>query len=1826
MLKKISALLLSASLLSAQFVAVCAENTNETPLLSNPEQLTEYCTDRFIVETKTDTNVSIFSTDEATVTDADIENVINDVISDAETISNETTVSDVTLIEEDSSVVTLSENVNANEFMQAVEDTFGDTVIVQPDYPVYMSQATTISAEATITPNPTATPTPNPRADWDKSLSDAMDLSTGEGARIAVLGGYYEEQISYPDYIVDAYNIVGMSPYVSSGTIPSTVSDIHSIAPQAQVIPIGVFGKSYYSPDFDGFAYTSDIVKGIAYARNKGAQVIVGDWRVSQYNAYLESKIEESGILFITSAADGLIYNHIDYREPYPVPDKEYPACFDIENVLTVGSLDDNYNKYCVVPYEDDIDIYAMNYTSECHVTAVSATAGAAALVIGKNNSADNLKNILTNSAATISYLPGTKNAETYKVLDFYDAVMGNTSSKSIKVTTPRSDDNIFYTKHYGWQPSIVYADTEIEQVESGAYAMASLTKDGKVLITTIIMDYYPGLPSDIEGTIYPALSKHGFPVEVPGLSNISQISLTDDGRGLVALDENGDVYLYGNKQSFGLSSDNIDFFAAPVKCEGIKDVESIYATYQRVWVQKKAVNEQDKEVYALGMSKDDSSITFTPIADATGAKIYMLKNYYYYTNTKGDVYFIKNGTVYTETTSKEGKISYPEVTTINNGDIVDIYPCEAGIFTLDSNGTITDPHSSSSTNAPKNIYNVTQMEGAGNVVFYRKTNDEFAKVRVPAGGSYDFITKIDSNKNIKSMCTLSKGYHVPAPYYETLFVLTEDGTLYYIPAIYNASLSTNNNTEREIHMGIAAQSNFEAGNVHSVVPANLNMEYGSATSDLAAFLAEKTYNRATVTLEDGTDISVPVQWNTSNYDPDKLGKQTFEGNLTLPENITKPETLKAEANVIIRAPINAVETFDTIEVEPDTPLSDIEAKLAEKAKVWTTKPYEKDENGEEHPIELDVEWDTSNYKADEPGTYEIIGTLQIPDELNDTISNIYNRRPVATVKVLPPPQPVKNITDIPPITVIATYDTALSDLDLPTQVTVNLDDEETKTADVPVVWNAETEYNPTLVGKEQKFIGTITLPTDIKNPEEIPAILKVIVMPEAVGNITRIDTVPLETDQSVPFEQIEGLPHEVEVEVDNGKTAMLPVIWDKTYEPDADMPSDTQWVMGTVDLTNTQITNENNIPASLSIRRYDASYTVTSVTPASAEVSVEYGTTFDEIMALGVIPETITLNMKKNDDRDKKTLSVPRSLTILDTDNKGFNPNYAGTHTIIARPVVSNNMTIADDMYFTLYVTVKEQHSVKKIQAEHIATYVYTPASELTLPETVNVQLDDDSIVPVEVDWNMSGYNPNTAGYQMISGKFKEGSIPANVNLNNHNAVLSIYVKDVQYDVLQVFDGDFETIPAGLDIGEIYEQLESKEVEIEIQTKDKKHTTHTYVPFTIDTPNDEYKYDEIDMYTLNATLTLPENISNDYKLKHEVMVYLWPVEIDLENTTREFDDITVTKGTPVSNFGLPTSLPVVLMNGKTIDVDVAWTEDAVQNSADKVTLTGEGDFPSYVMSDGFNFKYTVTLEEAEATYNILAIENDVLPSDGSTLRIPLGTPLSKIPALLNEQVKVILDGTGDKNDDMLDIEIKAEDNPDYSLDEVGTYELTAQLVLPANMNNPDSLTVTVNVETYKKTIKAIKPITISGIAAGTPFSEIGAPPKVAVTFTDGSTEDISVTWDESQYDPNPPKSKNELIYGTLEELPYIENPNNVKVYLVVKVVVPTNAKLLSLTPVTETPSLFSSRARFAAPKKAAVNQLSDNLIERKYIAEYEEEDGTITTEEISIFEIIDAE
>lgn len=1824
MFKRMGALIISISLLSTQFVAVYAENNDKTQLPPNNEQIVEYCTDRFIVETKTDTDVSAFSTNETDISDEEIAIAINEVLSDEKTISDEINVSDVNLIEENSSVVTLSESVNADEFMQAVEETLGDAVTVQPDYPIYMDMAPTINSKAISDIETTAvTATPRPKSDWEQSIFDAKNLSTGEGARIAVLGGYYDNtNNTQADYIVDEYNFVGTSFYTGMGYIDSMISDIHSIAPEAKIIPIGVFAMNYYSPDGGGISYTSDIVKGISYARNKGAQVIVGNWRVGQYNAYLESKIKESGILFIAPVAEGDTYHGPNNLMTIPVSEKEYPACFDIDNVLAVGSVDSKYNKYFVVPYEDDIDIYAVNYTS-MYSNSLSAVAGAAALVIGKNNSADNLKNILINSATTVSYLPGTKNAETYTLLDFYAAVMGNSSSKNIEITTPRNEDTTMYAKYCGLQASILY--TDIEQVAGGWYAMSSLTKDGKVMLTTINIDYYYPIPSDIDGTIYPTLKKHGLPVEVPGLSDIVQIAMTDDGRGLVALDKNGDIYLYGNKYSLGLSSDRKSFFASPVKCDNISDVESIYATNQRVWVQKKNTTAQHTETYAMEVSEDN--ITFAKIEEATDAKIYMQADYHYNPTTKGAVYFVKDGSVYEEKTSAENGTNYSKITTIK-GYITDIYPSSSGIYTLDSNGTITDPKTpSTNTNTPQYLYNVTQMEGAGNVVLYKRANDSYIKARTSDGGSYiyDYKTKISSDKNIKSICSFGNGYYMPpspVSNYETIFFLTEDGTLYYIPSRNSLPSSTNNNIEKEIYVGIAAQSTFEEQNIHSVVPVNLVMEYGSATSDLSAFLSEKTFNRATITLDDGTDISVPVQWDTSNYDPNELGKQTFEGELTLPENITNPQNLKAKANVKIKTPISAVENFNLGEFELNTPWSEIESQLPEKAKIWRTKPYGENEN----PIELDVVWDTSNYKADEPGTYEIIGELKIPNELKDTISNPFNKRSVTTVEVKPLPPITKDIIDIPPVTVKAAYDTSLSDLELPAQVTVNLDDEETKTAEVPVVWNSETEYNPTLVGKEQKFTGEMALPDGIENPKEFPAILNVIVMPEATGEIIDIETVYLDADQGVPFEQIPDLPKEVKVTVEGNKTAMLPVIWENTYDEMLITTNRPQQIFGEVDLTNTMIENSAKIPAMAMISTNKADYIVKSISPSSAELSVEFGTELAALLLEENAPKQVTVNLEKEGD-SSTTLSLDMNLEILSEDNAEYNAEQAGLHNVIVRPVLPSNIKIAKDMYFMLYVDVKEKHQVTKLSASpRLSTYRYTPANELDIPETISVQLDGDenNTVDIKVKWDMDEYyHSGTVGRDIILGEFID--VPKNINIpSKFVPSMSITVEDAEYEIIQFTDAGFEEMYAGYTIEEVAEKLSVSEAEAEIKMVDSDYVTHTNIPVIINYSEQDYDRTQDSTYILEYTPDLPEGILNTNDVKYYFTLQTTMVDID-KDELNDCMPMEVKRGTPYEGLNLPEEMPIKLVNGKTEMIKMNWVEEMYDIESDGCFISSDPEWPAYINYDGVEIMYNISFFDEEDVYTLTSIEPSQLPAEGA-YDVKLGTSLEDIRNMLDiDEVEVTASKGSDERKEMVKFEILAEDNTEYlNASKAGEYEIKARLILPDDIHdtNEEKTMLIINVNAYTRTVKTISSVTKTGIPYGTPFNELGLPEQVKVTFTDGGeTEMINVIWDEKTYSVNS-TDKYQRITGTLDKPAYVEVPTGKTATAIVYMKAATNAQLLSVTPKTEN-ARFSIRSAFGLNRDI---ELPDDVVEHKYIAEYLNEDGTITTEEFSVFEVIDIE
>lgn len=98
---------------------------------------------------------------------------------------------------------------------------------------------------------------------------------------------------------------------------------------------------------------------------------------------------------------------------------------------------------------------------------------------------------------------------------------------------------------------------------------------------------------------------------------------------------------------------------------------------------------------------------------------------------------------------------------------------------------------------------------------------------------------------------------------------------------------------------------------------------------------------------------------------------------------------------------------------------------------------------------------------------------------------------------------------------------------------------------------------------------------------------------------------------------------------------------------------------------------------------------------------------------------------------------------------------------------------------------------------------------------------------------------------------------------------------------------------------------------------------------------------------------------------------------------------------------------------------------------------------------------------------------------------------------------------------------------------------LTAQLVMPAS-----PVTVTANYKEIPKTITAVvTSLTALNVEYGTPADELGLPATVQVTLDDGTSRELSVTWNTSSYDPTIVGVPQPLL-GTIVLPDNVLNPN----------------------------------------------------------------------------------
>jgi hypothetical protein len=107
------------------------------------------------------------------------------------------------------------------------------------------------------------------------------------------------------------------------------------------------------------------------------------------------------------------------------------------------------------------------------------------------------------------------------------------------------------------------------------------------------------------------------------------------------------------------------------------------------------------------------------------------------------------------------------------------------------------------------------------------------------------------------------------------------------------------------LHINITPQQQLNIVSANSIGDISVSIDLTAPLSDISALLPAN----ASVVLSDNSTQSLAVVWDdgTPLYDANTAGTYVFSGLLTLPENITNTDNIKAAVNVVVAEPVPAV-------------------------------------------------------------------------------------------------------------------------------------------------------------------------------------------------------------------------------------------------------------------------------------------------------------------------------------------------------------------------------------------------------------------------------------------------------------------------------------------------------------------------------------------------------------------------------------------------------------------------------------------------------------------------------------------------------------------------------------------------------------------------------------------------------------------------------------------------------------------------------------------------------------------------------------------------------
>ncbi|EDM36289.1 hemagglutinin-related protein [Pedobacter sp. BAL39] len=445
---------------------------------------------------------------------------------------------------------------------------------------------------------------------------------------------------------------------------------------------------------------------------------------------------------------------------------------------------------------------------------------------------------------------------------------------------------------------------------------------------------------------------------------------------------------------------------------------------------------------------------------------------------------------------------------------------------------------------------------------------------------------------------------------------------------------------------------------------------------------------------------------------------------------------------------------------------------------------------------------------------------------------------------------------------------------------------------------------------------------------------------------------------------------------------------------------------------------------------------------------------------------------------------------------------------------LISGEPTVAGDYEFTLAVQGADVcGSLKlKIKVKPRVAYIVevlkpypvpvkkdtgTPFEALNLVTQVEVVMSDRSHALFPVTWQPGNYNGNVEGIYDLTGIL---TVPnADINRNNLTATAKVAVITPVYPyIIAVAPLPPVRVLSGTPFSEVLPLL-PKQVQVTYDdgiTKEMLNLTW-----------DQGSYNtRVGVYRLYAALGITEEHANPAGFEANVDVYVQHNIISVQ----ELVDITVDLNTPAASLPLPATVRVTYHDQTTGFLNVIW------------------DRTPYVADKGaeYDLKGTLQLNDLVSNTGLLFAENKVIirknivSVEGQySASTPYDTDFDEV--VLPQTVMVNFD---DGTKDTVGVEWA---KGSYNQLQSGNYTLSGTLLHNESIDNKNNIKaqLVLTVLAKPKNIVSIALLDTVKVAYGTLLSaipQLKAP--VQVTYDDGSTGMLDMTWDTEGYDPLVPE------------------------------------------------------------------------------------------------------